>query len=262
MDTYDIINSEPSKKKIDEKEYSMMMHKFNQLNKHYNENSFEHFINENLEYKYDILNLKDEDFKYFMDKAKYELTKIKLNMKNTREEIQKYNGFLESINNFIKCLETTNSTFHLLVTQSKFINIKNKSLLTNEFNLCEKDFLINDIKDEIETKIESLNELLYKDLKLIVRFKQLLLKSYPEEKFKNYCNICSTNKINICLNPCGHTFCLLCVDNMNKCGMCRANITSKIKLYIDESQEDDNLDNEIEPFNGYNNIFASTLENI
>lgn len=59
------------------------------------------------------------------------------------------------------------------------------------------------------------------------------------------CSVCVTRKINTCLNPCGHTFCLVCVEKMNnKCGMCRASFISKIKMYIADDKDIEDSDNE------------------
>lgn len=265
MDTDNIINSIPSRYKIDENEYNMMMDKFNKLNEKYN-NSVENSFSVVSEYQYDILNLKNEDLMYFLNKAKSELRTCKNNMNNINKELGNYGVFLENINNLKKSTETTNKIYDNLLLKSDTILIKNRSSLTKNFYLSEKEILINDLKNEIEQKIENLKEEFSKNLNFIVRFKQLLLKASPDEKIKNYCNICATNKINICVNPCGHTFCQSCADKMNNCGMCRGNIISKIKLYIEESQEDDNLDYEIydiEPFSGFNNnTFASNAVNV
>ena len=88
---------------------------------------------------------------------------------------------------------------------------------------------------------------------------------------KNMCSICVTRKINTCLNPCGHTFCLTCVDKMNnKCGMCRASFISKIKMYIVddyamEESEDESESNEtasitgIIGFDGFSNLTPSLI---
>jgi len=69
----------------------------------------------------------------------------------------------------------------------------------------------------------------------------------------NICNVCVTNKINICINPCGHTFCSVCVEKMGlKCGMCRGKIDAKIKMYIDN--DTDNGDDEIVSANLNDNL--------
>lgn len=262
MDTDNEINSLPSRSKIDENEYNMMMDKFNKLNEKYN-NSIENSFSVVSEYQYDILNLKDEDLMYFLNKAKYELTINKNNMKNINEEIKKYENILENINCLNKSIEKTNELYNNLLSKLDTIQIINKSSLAKKTSLYKIELRTNGVKNEIEEKIENLKEDFSKNLNNIIRFKQLLLKAAPEEKIRNCCNVCAENKINICINPCGHTFCQSCADKMNKCGMCRANITSKIKLYIEETQEDDNFDYEIEPFNGFNNNnFTSTSENV
>ena len=69
-------------------------------------------------------------------------------------------------------------------------------------------------------------------------FNILFLTIYDKEEVEinynddNICNICFNNKINICCDPCGHTYCNYCIKKTNTCYICKKNIIKKIKIYI------------------------------
>ena len=48
------------------------------------------------------------------------------------------------------------------------------------------------------------------------------------------CPVCFEEPINICLVPCGHTFCSNCITNNIRiqCAVCRTNVTSKQKIFF------------------------------
>ena len=47
------------------------------------------------------------------------------------------------------------------------------------------------------------------------------------------CTICLENMVTHCLNPCGHTYCETCLKRqVSSCFMCRAPMTSRVKLYF------------------------------
>ena len=64
--------------------------------------------------------------------------------------------------------------------------------------------------------------------------KVIHIKLEKEEEIKelNKCPICFENEINMCLNPCGHCYCEICINNSNECFICRTNIINKIKLFF------------------------------
>lgn len=68
----------------------------------------------------------------------------------------------------------------------------------------------------------------------IIEFRKKIIDKIEklEEKKFNKCSICFENNISRCCNPCGHTFCEVCIKNTNNCYICRSNITSKIIIYI------------------------------
>ena len=72
--------------------------------------------------------------------------------------------------------------------------------------------------------------------KLINNLLQIEISDDDDRIIKNInndliCFICFNNTINICINPCGHTFCDKCVEHMkDKCYTCNGNVKDKIKL--------------------------------
>ena len=47
------------------------------------------------------------------------------------------------------------------------------------------------------------------------------------------CPICINESVGMAMNPCGHTFCQTCARRMvNECGVCRARIRDRLKLYF------------------------------
>ena len=47
------------------------------------------------------------------------------------------------------------------------------------------------------------------------------------------CTICFQNEIAVCINPCGHTFCIQCSNKLKKkCFICNSDCKSKIKIFI------------------------------
>lgn len=76
--------------------------------------------------------------------------------------------------------------------------------------------------NQVKIKINNLNQQLIK------------LENSINNIQDNKCKICYTNNINICLIPCGHTYCSTCIDTSNNCYcfLCRKEIFSKQKIYI------------------------------
>ena len=46
------------------------------------------------------------------------------------------------------------------------------------------------------------------------------------------CPLCFTHPIECAAIPCGHTFCVACLDRCDKCGVCRSEISTQQKIYI------------------------------
>lgn len=250
-----------TKSKLNETDYNQMMDKFNKLNEVYSSNLEKSDINI-LEKKYSIIDSKEEDLMYFIDIAKSDLTLTRNNIEEINSQLKSNDDLLNDLNNLKKSMNETNKIYKNILSKAYFIEyeMKNKTKLPENFYSTELVNLFELSKSEIEIKNEILKEELFKHIDKISKFKKLLIKASPDLKIGNICGVCITNKINICMNPCGHTFCNSCADKMNNCGMCRANISSKIKLFLDDNDNGKN-DEYIEAFLGFNNNRYTNLEN-
>jgi hypothetical protein len=236
-------------KKLNDSEHNLLMDKFKKLNEQYNN---ENIYFNNSEYKYDILNSSDEDIFNIIDKAKNELNIVNEDIQNISVKLEKYNKILEEINIFRGLIETVNKKYYDISVESKNIYCNNILPITKYYCNSENEKYLDLLKNELELNINKLNSDFTEKSNKIIRFRKLILKATSSEKLINICTVCATNKIDICINSCGHTFCKLCVDKMNKCCMCRGNIISKIKIYIDNDKDDEI--NNILPFSDNMNM--------
>lgn len=241
----------PPTTRLNKNDFDKMMDKFNKLNEIYNSNLQKSLHNSSSDLKFEILDSEDAEIMYFLDKANKELSVNKKNMENIDVKLKKYEDFLENVNNLNKSIEATKKIYNNLLSKSNDIEISNKTMFMNNTFRAEKDLSIETLKEEINYKIQDLKEEYAKNMNSVVRFRKLLMKTSPQEIKINICSVCATNKINICINPCGHVFCLSCTDKMNNCGMCRGTISSKIKVYLDDIDEDNISENNIESFSGF-----------
>lgn len=201
-----------------------------------------------------MLTFEETDVFHFFSKAKIEMNQIIKNNTDIVNDIQKYESFITDINKFQDYIKQANELYVNLSDTIQISNIDNKLLINQNILPNENKVNISNCMSDIHKKIEELNTQLSINNNKITDFKKIILKCASGEKVKhNICNVCDTNKINICINPCGHTFCSKCIEKMNsKCGMCRGKIETKIKIYIDydsetEEGEDDNAEVEIQP---------------
>ena len=58
-----------------------------------------------------------------------------------------------------------------------------------------------------------------------------------------HCGVCLTNDIDHVITPCGHPICETCMKQLprNKCPFCRVSISKTVKLYLPQSENDDDL---------------------
>lgn len=230
-------------KSIREEETKLMLEKFNKLNEAYNTNTLldSTYLCKMETTTFDVLDLQEGDIMSIIEKVKNEMKTCKQNINNINFAIQKYEKILEDINNFKKSATELSKIYNILSTMSEGSEFENKLHVIKDFGLdYTSELLLIAFKKEIEFKIDRLTCQFSENSNKISRFKKLILKATPEERVKNICSVCATNKINTCINPCGHVFCNTCTDKMRNCGMCRGSINTKIKLYLDDDDDDTN----------------------
>lgn len=251
--------------KLNDDEYNLMMAKFKERMELYNGVTFGTTKIEDIKVNnMSVLDLNDADIMTIVDKTKRELDIYKTNVKHISKKIQNYEEILDGLNNFEKTVKTLDEQYTKLTNKATFINSEHKLPLTKHFGLdeeSEKKFTL--FLKEMEFSLEKQRELLATNLNKINRIKKFISHGMSQEKIKNMCSVCVTNIIDICINPCGHVFCNSCADKMNRCGMCRGRIITKIKIYLDEVDNDDNTNNtnDINTFSGFSNSFSNSFSN-
>lgn len=100
------------------------------------------------------------------------------------------------------------------------------------FEVCGK--IDESIMDETR-KLSAVNE--------FIGVYKRTLSSFDSDKkiFNKYkCTVCYENEVNVCLVPCGHTFCKGCSEKATKkCFMCNGEITSRNNIYLLGKEEED-----------------------
>lgn len=227
-----------------------MMSRFNKLNNEYNKRAEWTFSKELVADNKDILNFDEDNVFSMIKKAKLDIKTINSNNDDLNKKLKEYEDSLKDCTNIIDTLKQMSDKYYDLSTKSQLYDIQNKLQIKQnllDFEITEN---ITNFENDIKVQINDVKEQIKNNKKKISDFKKLVLECMDESEDgtsneKNMCSVCVTRKINTCLNPCGHTFCLVCVDKMNhKCGMCRASFISKIKMYIADEDNDDESDGE------------------
>lgn len=230
------------KNKINNDEYNLMMANFKERMNQYNNFGFETTSIEDIKVNnVCLLDLNDADIMTIVDKTMYELKMYKTNVNNINKQTENYEEILNDMNNFRKMLKSLEEKYIGLMHKTTLIHSEHKLPFIKHFGLDEETGKKFDLFVlEIENSLEKQRDLLTMNLNKINRIKKFIRNGMSQEKeqMKNICSICVTNKVDICINPCGHTFCQSCTNKMNRCSMCRGQITTKIKLFLDDQDDD------------------------
>ena len=240
-----------------------MMDKFNRLNEEYNKIAEQKLSGKVLSNVDDFIQEEEKVFN-MINKAKISIKQIREKKDEITKNITEYEEYrnyceelLDGIEKLSKIYNKINDKFNCEIDNNiDFSNfIPKASIIENN--------ILNGIK-QLQTNIDNLifdkKEELKVCYKKIDNFKSMVRKCFENEEEickKNKCSICVTYTINSCLNPCGHTFCSNCINKMkNKCAMCRNNINSVIKIYLEDECSSDNdeasISGNVVAFSGFN----------
>ena len=199
------------------------------------------FLNNVLEIKKKILILNNK-YKEYLEKSKNienELIKLE-ELKNT------YNIFNNLYSELIKDdylinvnIETKkkkdDSLYEKIIDKhNEYLNIKDKKLINNiisDEKLLNMNTIIQNKKDKLKKNEEEISKILnkIKILKETINTQDITI----EDSKNVICSICDTNKIEYCINPCGHSYCKECCDRATlTCHTCSGTVTNKIKLFL------------------------------
>jgi hypothetical protein len=251
-------------------ETAEMMAKFNRLNDEYKNiaekqlhlMSLEKNNVESSDVIDPVLNFKEENVFNMIRRANDDIKFLRNNIAKLTNIVNEYTSYKNEIASLLNDINKVSETYYQLSTKTQIIPITPKLEIKSQLVESHiKEQLIY-IKNGLDVEISEKNDEIINCNKKISAFKKMVKQCMSEENAennlnigKNICSICATHKINTCLNPCGHTFCIKCVDKMNqRCGMCRTQFISKIKMFIaDDDEADEESDEESEDVGRDNN---------
>ena len=241
----EINNSLNNSNMLNNSNSSNIMNRFEELSNQYKNFSVGNYDKEDVNFDSRLLNFKYDDINETISKMNDEMKLFQNDIDNLKSEYNKYVNFDKLCTDYVdahnKELEIIKNIKIDMITSVLDFDIKlfeddNKlfNSLVSLHNKCKNK--MNDINYKISNKVNKINN-----------FKKLICNSLDEEQTKkiadNYlCQICFTNKINVCLTPCGHTYCGDCSTKMKDCATCRSKITTKVKMFIDHVKDDNNDD--------------------
>lgn len=219
--------------------YDNMMSEYNKMKKIYETDLSENvvIIEENISENIEFEDNYEKAFE-FIEKSKEKFYKLKNENKSFNNLIEEYEKIKTKITKIENLIKEGNEIYKEIALQTNGLPFN--SLLQDK-DILVLDNKLKDFSNELNNKIEDMHGKVKDNATKLSNFKDLIMRCMGDDKIeRNICNVCVTNKIDTCINPCGHTFCAVCVDKMkSKCGMCRGEIKNKIKMYI-ESNDNDN----------------------
>lgn len=166
-------------------------------------------VNQIKSFNTEFMNLQDEIEEYHQ--------KYKMEVKNTKENIDKIDCSIQFIQTCNKEYESNEKTKSIIDSLTEYIKTINEN---DKLKAAKEEYIIK-------------RKLINKHLCLINAVNKLNVAAI--------CPICLTDKIDSYCNPCGHTACKACLDktssivnnvNHNKCPICREYVMDIRKLYF------------------------------
>lgn len=232
---------EPQRNGQRNESYEQIMKKFARLNDEYNKMANQGYIQKEKDDSiFDESSERNEDYKMvnLLKQMNSSITSKLENLKSHREDLEKYENYKTDIEKLTKAIDDVNDLFELTV-------IKSENFFSFDIPKIEKKLFE---KEQVETVITAINDIITNRISKIsllnqniIEYKKLINECLPKEDVETIqaisnellCSVCLTNKINICITPCGHTFCNKCTDHMrSSCYMCKGNVGNKIKLFL------------------------------
>jgi hypothetical protein len=220
--------------------YEQMMKKFQKLNAEYNKMANQGYTQKEKddELSDNIDREKDYQMINLLKQMNSSITEKITNIKSHRDDLEKYESYKTEMEKLAKAIDDINDLYEDTVVKSNnFFSFDIPKLEKKIFDKDSVDNVINAVNDVITDRISKIS-LLNQN---IVEYKKLINECLPKEDVETIqaisnellCSVCLTNKINVCITPCGHTFCDKCTAHMkSSCYMCKGNVANKVKLYL------------------------------
>lgn len=243
--------------------YEQMMKRFNQLNSEYNKMAIQGYAQKEKDNELadDVDREKDYEMVNLLKKINGSITEKIRNVKTCREDLEKYETYKTDIEKLAKAIDDVNELYEETVIKSNaFFSFDVPKVEKKTFEKDQVEEVVNAVNDVITDRISKI-ALLNQN---IVEYKKLINECISKEDVETVqaisnellCAVCLTNKINVCITPCGHTFCDKCTDHMkSSCYMCKGNVSNKVKLFLGTNGGSDDNGVDVQPrpanFDGY-----------
>ena len=176
-------------------------------------------IGSNLIYDMEDIELETNETHVFdmIDQAKNKINFVQQKNKELEKIHQEYEEMKQNCEQIIDQVTNISKIYYELSVKNEIAKTRRKLEVKREiFDLS----FIHELKEEIHSLILDIDQNIIDNSTKMRNYKDLVKKCLSDEDKKeetlniNMCTICYTNKINTCLNPCGHTFCDICIEKM------------------------------------------------
>ena len=184
------------------------------------------------------IEIKSEEIDNLKEQSINVIKKINL----TRQKQKCIDDDLKKANEELNKFNETKKAFTLSYKELLDICIKNEININDDSNFVDKLigslYVVENKLHENHIKLQDDKNKITGQLAILTSFINTALKDeIGEESLSivqtgNKCGICIENDVNCAFAPCGHTTCAGCAVNINRCHVCRAHISSKIKIYF------------------------------
>jgi hypothetical protein len=243
-----------------------MMLKFNKLKEKYESNAIE-------PYEYGEEYLKEQDFRKTIENLNTMVTAKLGELKTINERVTKLTKYKNKLEEIFKNIRKTEKSYidlykvkvlciddlrlekprcSISELMSSDLGIDQETAIIYPTLLRERIFSIKseylnslcDVYEKIEAKIESETFKMKKITDFLDLYKKTIdtCDTHKKTLGKYCCTICYENEVKMCLQPCGHTFCVSCTEKLTtRCFSCNGAVTAKIKMYL-LGKDDDEVD--------------------
>ncbi len=202
--------------------------------------NYENLILENEQLKEELK--KEKEYNKKLEKENFILkleSDYDENFKLLKEELKKEKEYNKKIDNELKI--SINFIEELLIQKSnlkeelkieKEHNLNKYSLILEKKDLENNNNLLKLEKEELKKNNSNFLQTINEYIIILMKKNNEIKKLKDELKNKNNCSICLENEISTACFPCGHTYCISCIDNTNKCHICRTYIKNIERIYL------------------------------
>jgi len=241
--------------------------KFNKLKAQYDKNIVVNNI------QYDEEYLKEQDLKGMMETFNFMITHKLGELKEINHKLLKLTNYRFSLGEILRSmrrmekdyinlhqthtlcsndlrLESPKHNFQELLSGDLRGKLDDKDMIVDPLKLRGQLFSIKseymnslcDIYEKVTIKVDEETFKMKKITDFIDLYKKTIISCDTNKKIlsKYNCTICYENEVTMCIQPCGHTFCVSCTEKItNRCFVCNGQVTAKFKMYVLGKDDDE-----------------------